>query len=582
MSIKKRFVAAIIGFSALLGGCASNVNVAKQLSAQQSVPPQEGVLVARVINTTGYRLPFNQLFIDPKAVNTSKEVKTVLAYSEDKPVGDSSLFAVTMPVGEYSLAAVRSIIFRGEGYYTRATSSDPEFGTFSVQAGKVTDLGTIIYYAKPQDDVYKDILIRLPESAKGEVLNEYFPTFATIQDNIMTWDADERDDIRFAQYASAVQNPISFADEIVAPDGSIYFLGKLGVMLRYQPDDGFETLAIDSDLQVSSFAQNDAGDRIAGGFEGALYFQANNGDWEAVSIPEQATVHYLSFYQENQFDVVYTIDNELRIARFNNEDLSTSQLLNTYTYAKRWELATEDVTPRDKIPKKPHNIKSVWISQKGDTKILKVNSYKVGSWTPFDATLTESYVFSPDTWEMSLRKDDDESMDAILTAGAAEIGIKQAGFWSWTGMPSYYTRANSSSEWREVSAKIVTCKEGAILNKNGLCIRGKTPEKERSESFTFVSRPWFWDGDNGIAIVNFSSRDFWSGKSSSETSILITSNGGETWEKTELSLPKPYCSNIIGDVTDRILLSCSGATSDFFESTDRGETWQHIRQQQDF
>ena len=212
---------------------------------------------------------------------------------------------------------------------------------------------------------------------------------------------------------------------------------------------------------------------------------------------------------------------------------------------------------------------------------MKVTSFRKGRYSHFDSTDVETYEFSPDTWEMKIAKES-EGMDSILSAGAAEIGIQQAGYWSWTGRPTYYSRASSTSEWREISAKLEYCKEGTTMQKNGACTDGKKGSKPESDRFTFLSVPWFWDGENGLAIVNFSDVDFWSGKRESETKILTTNNGGISWEKTELSLPKEYCSNIVSEINDRILLSCEGATSDFFESTDRGVTWQHIRQQQDF
>lgn len=583
MSVRNLFIISIAICGILLSGCASNVKVAKQLSTQASLPPGEGILVARVINTTSYRLPINSMYIDPKEVNTSKEVKTVLAYAEDMPIGDSTLFAVSLEPGEYSLSVIRSLIFRGEAYYSRGTATDPEFGVFKVEAGKVTDLGTIVYYAKPSDDVYKDTLIRVPESAQGQVLKKYFPQFATGVSNfeeILTWESDERDEQRFGMYASAAQNPMSFSDEIRAPDGSLYFLSKLGVILRYSPEDGFETLAIDSDLEVNAFAQNDAGDRVAGGFEGALFFQAVDGDWEAVSVPEKATIHYLTFYQENQFDVVYSVTDKLHVVRFNKEDLTTSSELNTYSYAKGWENVSNFIQPKTKPPK-PHNIKSVWVAQNGVKKVLKVNNYRVGRWDPFDASDTESYSFSPDNWEMAIAPSSLE-VDAVITAGSVEIGIKSPGFWSWTGKPSYFSRENEQSPWREMNAHITVCKKDQVMQSNGVCLSDGKGVKPKKESFSFKSRPWFWDANNGLAIVNFSDFNAWTGQRSSETKILKTADGGVSWETTELTLPKEYCSNIIGEIKERILLSCNGATSDFFESTDLAESWEHIRQQQDF
>jgi hypothetical protein len=584
----KLFVLVTILFAALVSGCASNINVAKNLSDQTVLAPEEGILVARVVNATGYRLPFNRLYIDPKEVNASKEVKTILATSETQPIGDSSTFAVSLAPGEYSLSTVSSLIFRGEAYYIRGTYADPEFGVFTVEAGKVTDLGTIIYYPKPQDDVYKDTIVRVPETANGQILSDYFPQFAKSNQEILTWDEDERDEQRFLQYATAAQNPVSFAGQVLAPDGSLYFLGKLGVILRYSPDDGFETLAVDTNLQLNAFAQNDAGDRVVGGFESALFFQADGDEWQSVELPEKATVHYLTFYQENEVDVVYSVDKYLYVSRFDKDDLTNVRVLNTYDYIKRWEFSEKVVSDDDKSKSKdtkkapkPHNIKNAWVTKVGDKTHLKVTSFRTGRYSHFDSTDVETYLFSPDTWEMKIAQES-EGMDSILSAGAAEIGIQQAGYWSWTGRPTYYSRASSTSEWREISAKLEYCKEGTTMQKNGACTDGKKGSKPESDRFTFLSVPWFWDGENGLAIVNFSDVDFWSGKRESETKILITSNGGISWEKTELSLPKEYCSNIVSEINDRILLSCEGATSDFFESTDRGVTWQHIRQQQDF
>lgn len=586
----KLFTLIAILFASLLSGCASNVNVAKKLSEQTALLPEEGILVARVINTTGYKLPFNRLYIDPKEVNTSKEVKTILATAEIKPIGDSSMFAVSLAPGEYSLSTVSSLIFRGEAYYVRGTYADPEFGVFKVQAGKVTDLGTIIYYPKPQDDVYQDIIVRVPETADGQLLNEYFPTFVKPNQEVLTWDEDDRDEQRFLNYASAAQNPMSYTKQILAPDGSLYFLGKLGVILRYSADEGFETLAVETNLEINSFAQNDAGDRVAGGYESALFFQAVGGEWESVNLPQKATVHYLSFYQENEVDVVYSINKYLYVSRFDKDDLKNSRVLNTYDYVKRWEFPTKVLIDVDKVknraPKtkkvpKPHNIKNVWVNKVGDKTLLKVTNYRKDKYSYFDSTDVETYSFSADTWEM-IETEESEEMDSILSAGAAELGIKQAGYWSWTGRPAYYSRASNTSPWREVSAKLEYCKEGTKMQNNGACTDGEKVTKASSDRFTFLSIPWFWDSQNGLAIVNFSDVDFWSGERKSETKILTTSNGGINWENSELVLPKEYCTNIVPEISDRILLSCEGATSDFYESTDRGVTWQHVRQQQDF
>ncbi|GAA0858294.1 hypothetical protein [Aliiglaciecola litoralis] len=569
----------------LLNGCASTVNVAPRLSEQSNVNQQEGILLARVVNATSYKLPFNQLFIAPKEVNASKEVKTVLAYAEDRPVGGASVFAVSLKPGEYSISSVRSFIFRGEFYFSRGTGSDPEFGTFKVEAGKVTDLGTMVYYPKPLDDRYTDILVRVPETAQGTILENYFPNLAEQHQDVLTWDADERDEQRFLMYASIAQNPIDFTDIIAAPDGSIYMLSKLGVILRYDTNNGFETLAVDTDLSLSSFAQNQSGDRLVGGHEGALFYQPANGEWHAIQIPAKASVHHVGFYQENQFDVVYSEEEQVVVARFDKQNLSQPQTINQYNYVDEWANAEPQEVPKNRAAssskRKPRRIDSVWLSDAGAQKRINVSSYIDGQWSAFESGKIETYSYNPDTWKMG-PADEETQMDVILDAGAMTLGIEQAGFWSWSGTPTYYVRASDNDQWQKLDPRVRYCKDGSEIRGGVQCFEGRKPTKPQSDRFSFLSSPWFWDAQNGLAIVSFSDYSFWSGQRSTETKILITDNGGQNWKVSELTLPKEYCTTIIGQVKSRILLSCDGATTDFYESTDHGQSWQHIRQQQAF
>jgi hypothetical protein len=571
----------------LLNGCASNVDIAPKLSNQTEFNQQDGILLVRVVNATSYQLPFNQLFIAPKEVNASKQVKTVLAYAEERPEGGSSLFAVSLKAGEYSISSVRSFVFRGEYYFSRGAPSDPEFGTFNVESGKVTDLGTLIYYPKPQDDRYQDILVRVPETADATILKTYFPKLAAENRELLTWNMDERDEQRFLTYASIAQNPVSFTDIVKAPDGSVYLLSKLGVILRYDIEDGFETLAVDTDLELSSFAQNNQGDRLVGGHEGALFFQPFGEQWQSISLPQKASVQHVNFYQENQFDVVYSLSYEVFVLRYDTQNLLTPQTLNQYSYVNEWDNTEEVVVeeaknrPSTSKKRKPRVIDSVWLSDAGNQKLVNVSSYTPGQWSAFDSGKTDTYKYSPDTWQMGT-PGEEIKMDVILDAGAVEVGIERAGFWSWSGQPTYYIRGNKDAQWQKLMQSVKYCKDGGEILGGVQCSGDRKPVKPESDSFSFLSSPWFWDELNGLAIVSFSDYSFWSGERSTQTKILLTDNGGKNWKVTELSVPKEYCTTIIGQVKERILLSCKGATSDFYESSDHGQSWQHVRQQQAF
>lgn len=571
-------------FVSLITGCASSVDIAKQLNEQQVMPSQEGVVVARVINTTSYPLPMNQLFFNLKTVNASEETKPIIAYAQDKPVGDSTLFAVTLPPGEYALGAVTSFASNGNFFYRRGTRLDPEFGVFKVKAGEVTDLGTMVYYPKPQDERYKDIVARVPETENGRVLERYFPKFAVAQDKIISWDEDELEEQRFLTYASIAQNPVNFGKIIEAPDDTLYLLGKLGVILVYKKGE-FDILAVDTDLALNDLAANQAGDIITGGHEGSLFFlsaSSNNGEWQRIDIPENATVHYVKFQSENQFDVIYSSGLDVVINRYNSEDMSLHSNLNTYTYVKKWALqevaATEEKNQKPKVFK-PQPINKVNVSdEKGEITVFS----KAGSWSFFDSGDAETYAFEPDSWNMREQQENENTMDVVVNAGAAQLGIKLPGFWSWTGQPSYFSRADKDQIWTQVSNKLLYCKNGTPVRKNGTCKEDDKVVYASKKDFSFISRPWFYNEREGLAITSFVDVSFWSGERSTETKILLTEDAGQSWSESDLSLPQKYCSDIITEVKDRILLSCEGATSDFYESLDKGVTWQHVRQQQDF
>ena len=111
---------------------------------------------------------------------------------------------------------------------------------------------------------------------------------------------------------------------------------------------------------------------------------------------------------------------------------------------------------------------------------------------------------------------------------------------------------------------------------------GNKRMKARTRQFSFRSAPWFKNRLEGVAIVSLSRLETWSRDQAPVVKILKTTDGGNLWLDTGNSLPNEYCSRLIPEVTDRILLSCSGATGDFYESVDEGATWKQVREHQNF
>ena len=191
------------------------------------------------------------------------------------------------------------------------------------------------------------------------------------------------------------------------------------------------------------------------------------------------------------------------------------------------------------------------------------------------------FQYDADTWQMSSAVEEETAISRSFPAGSLTMGVKYAGFWSWSGQPSYLIQDANTQTWREITTRIPSCKEGYEL-KGKNCYLDKKIEKAKHEDFSFISIPWFSDEKNGIAIVSFSDYNFWSGNRTREVKIISTNDSGNSWVKTDFELPNKFCGSLVTEVKDRLILSCAGYSSDFYESVDNGKTWQLVREQENF
>ncbi len=163
-----------------------------------------------------------------------------------------------------------------------------------------------------------------------------------------------------------------------------------------------------------------------------------------------------------------------------------------------------------------------------------------------------------------------------MKAGALELGIEKAGFWSWDGKNKYFV-GSGNDEWRQLTTSMWVCQAGEARSPD--C---SEDQPARKKSFTLKTLPWFQSEQNGLAVVTFKKNTFRAAEEGEQTRVIATTDGGRSWSLTDKSLPSKYCVNVIGEVTDRILLSCSGSTGDIYESLDYGDSWQLVREHEDF
>lgn len=326
---------------AVLAGCAGDVVMMKPLTPKSQLTNEQGVVVATVVDTSGYPLPFNQLTFTPENVNESKKIKPIRLMSQKGPRTGTTTFAAPVKAGSYAVSSIRSFYSRGDYWYSRFASTNVTMGTFKVEPGKVTDLGTLVYYAKPDGDRYKDILVRVPDyqNELGKILKEKYSFFEFDQNNVLTWNEDERDDERGATFASIAQNPVAFEERYLAPNNKLYFLSQLGVFLSLDESGEFEISAIDTNNALTNMAQNTQGINVIADSMGNLYQQGFDEEWQKLDLQIGSRVHKLLFADDENLNILSSNGTTLLV---NNLNVLTGEFteLNKYSRSKGWQTAT--------------------------------------------------------------------------------------------------------------------------------------------------------------------------------------------------------------------------------------------------
>ena len=547
------------------------------------ITPEKGIVVVRIVNASAYPVAFNQFTINPENLNESKEIKPERLKSLTSKFNGTSVFASEVKPGNYTLSSIRAFHVAGEYIYSRFVSANEKFGTFTVKPGKVTDLGTIIYYQNPQEDQYQNLLVRAPSSDFGEVLRKHFAFYPVNSANILTWNDDGFDEDRHAIFAGIVQNPTIYNQSFRAPDGSIYFLCKLGVILKYTIGGTWELDAVDTNLELTAIDQNVNGDLVVASAEGLLFSKKFGGEWEKFELGYKKHIDVVKYYDQSTIDIVARKRYSLEIIRINinNQEIQTKKL-NGYRSPQGWETSAK--APNEQaIPRK---IISSQVIRFSNRNYLTVTTQS-DMYNPINGPKkNQIFQFESKNWEMNapITK---LKVDSLYNAGIVIFGTKAPGFWSLTNQTKYYKYVTSSDRWDSVKASVIDCTldlnsgyagiDSSYAGADSKC--GPNLEESR-RSFTFMSTPVFKNETEAIAIGRFRKYDLMTGKNSYTSQLLITIDSGKSWTETGSPLPSDYCNSLVPYLTDKLLLSCSGASSDFYLSTDNGVSWKHIRQQE--
>lgn len=577
----------VLAVSILLMGCVGPVNMQQPIKEGDSLEVGKGVVVARVINASSYPLPFNQLTITPENLNQSKAIKPERMLAAKKVNDGSTVFASSVKAGNYSLGSLRAFHVQGEYIWQYWIPADVSLGSFSVASQQITDLGTLIYYPKLQGDKGLKTVVRMPDSATGEVLEKYFPFQPYDATQLLSWNEDGFEMERQNAFVSVLQNPVSHEDSYLTPSGAVIFPSKLGVIIERDKDGQWLLDAVDTSLPLSAVAENTVGDRVVGGSEGKLFLRRSGGQWSDVSLGSTYFVEHLEFMDDNTIDLIARQELKLTVFRATLDEGELDwKAINAYDSVNGWEKvsdaskAQKDNSTSTRKNAKPRYIASAIMDKTLDKPILSVYTKYARAERAITSGKAQLFTYDPQSWAtQKIRTSEKASeVDAIIDAGAVKFGLKRPSLWGFSSSYSYFLQDPATQQWNEIKSSILACR-GWLPAVDGLCQDGK---KERQRKFNFQSVPWFSTANDGVAVAGFTGRSKRSDGERSDTQIIETSDGGQTWLLTTRLVPEPYCTDFVNHFADKIILSCDGVSGDFYESVDSAATWIHVREHQDF
>lgn len=572
----------LLSITFLLSGCLpSDVNMKPPITDKTPLN-NDGIVVATVINAGGSMLPFNQLTLTPKNINASKKNKYPRLQSLDEPYGNRSVFASAIPPGEYSADSIRSFFVIGEYFYSLWASGGVDLGVFNVAPGKITDLGTFIYYRKVEGDKYSDKLIRIPQTNSQAFIEHYRPFLNYTPAEVLTWNDDGSDTERFSTYVSLSQNPTIFSGRHLSDDGSLFLLGKLGTILERTPSGKWEQDTLETNADLHAAATDNKGQLLIGGDQGALFFKGQDAKWQDLSLGMSTEIDSIQFSPSGEA-TLYGVENGNGVILRGHLHNGKPKWKKDYSYNVRqgWLDANSQIMNTGEPSFKPsttlQRIDSLRLENFLGQDYIRVGVKKSGVDKVFGALGKIDYkIFkiSPDK-KIVYEPSASGKMDRIIKAGKAYIGIDIAGFWSWTGKDSYHRYDSASNTWVDIETHINNCP--TIKERVRECrVNGQT--LKQTENFNFLSVPVFLSPEKAYASVR--AAELYSKQR--EPYMVSTSDGGKTWNKMNIEFPAKFCTDIVPEIDDRIMLHCSGISGDFYESTDEGKTWKHVRQHENF
>lgn len=531
---------------------------------------QQGVVVARVINASAYPQTFNYLTVSPKNVYDKKENKFERITAIKKLAGKTTVFASPLPAGEYSLSDLYSYHFFQTYYYQLFANAGLKFGTFKIEPGKITNLGTLIYYQKPDGDKYLPLVVRKNEfndaleyleGEKPELLKQVDPS------GMLSWDEDDYDTERHNLYLNVVQNPVTFDIAYPQEDGSWYFPCKLGILLQRTARGEWNIDALETDYDLMLFNQNSKGDKVIVDERGDIYFKDRKAkSWSGIPHPD--TDDEIGYAQLGNSGDIYLIsfsDTKLKVYSGKVSATPEWNIILSYTPSQGWkssgeiESATSGKGKKTRQVHRKSTIKSFSaVMAQGKTLVaVDKNLYELNL-SPGRGTATRMPV--------------DFDLTAMERSAYNQLSISRSSMWDGSTIRQY--SLDNGATWHTFEDTYDRCPESK-KKKTNYCDDKKPYRLSRRDHIT---TPVFFADGKGYSIMeetysegSFFTRIEWKKR----YEFVVSHDRGITWVKSPGSeLPK-YCGSLRKGPDDKtLLLSCENATGQFYKADRDTLNWE--------
>jgi hypothetical protein len=561
----------------LLSGCVnSKMNIVQPYSPEKPMADNHGVVIARVLNASPYPYDFNYITLTPKDVYEAKENKFQRMLAFTKIGSKSSFFTSQIAAGEYSFANVYSYYNFGNYYYQFFGSVKPSFGTFKVEPGKVTDLGTIIYYRKPDGDVYYNVVTRKDDQGLSlELLDQHAPTLAKklAGQTVLQWDEDEHLDDRSDQYLNLAQNPVVYNNAYPQTDGSWVFTSPLGIMLTRDEYGEWGLDGIETDYDLIYYSQNSHGDQLVSATDNSLYIKSgSNEQWSSITPPNfndifngsAKNLHLAEVHMQDNQNMVAIYRNEYTAVLMTKHNGATDEWTTSLIYSKNYGwLPFDDYQQKE--------VERIALAQKKPSKKYKPRKHggiivKVHQGTIFSAIDKKLYKLNVAEQKATLVSNDFK-VERLDQNGLNQMMISRVSLWDGSTVTEF--SLDKGKSWKTYTHLVDRCPDNKAETKQPLCRDGK----RKFTNYNHVTQPVFFSDGTAYSIFSKTRVNFWTSTRSTTYSMVKSSDSGQSWILLPIDLPK-HCTNLLKASEVDLLLNCQNTTGQFYRTSKEEIDWQ--------